>query len=162
MPHRSFDVLMKNGKGNGNGRKTHLEIGDARLYRIADVRRLLDDQSRKPFADFLALLLGAHPTEQNILDFANRNPDKWAQAVNTFSKLTGYREEFEVTHNIYSLVMHMSDMDLEHKLREIQSNIGDSYLIDPAEITSPYTRVNGSQKAIRRISRTAKHSARST
>jgi len=145
-----------NGGQSPQGRSRGLEIGDKRLYTIAAVRNLLEDQSRKPFADFLALLLGAHPTEQNVLDFANRNPDKWSQAVSTFSKLTGYREEIEITHNIYALVKTMSDMDLEHQLRDILNKTGDSYLVDPAAITTPYSRVGTAHSALKRISRKPK------
>lgn len=133
------------------GRRRALEVGDKRLFAVSDVRAKLDSLSREPFRDFLALLLGAHPTEQNILDFANKNPDKWATAVSMFSKLTGYREEIDVNMNIYAQVHHMSDMDLEHQLRDLQKQIGDSYLVDPAVIETPYKRIDSKTKAIRRI-----------
>lgn len=133
------------------GKRRPLEVGDKRLFTVSDVRQKLDSLSREPFRDFLSLLLGAHPTEQNILDFANKNPDKWATAVSMFSKLTGYREEIDVNMNIYAQVHHMSDMDLEHQLRDLQKQIGDSYLIDPAVIETPYKRINDKPRAVRRI-----------
>lgn len=163
MPRRSFEVLLdhpsraqtkargKEKERHANGRSVALEIGDKRLYSIQAVRNMLEEQSRKPFTDFLALLLGAHPTEQNILDFANRNPDKWGQAVSTFAKLTGYKDELELTVNVYAQVKTMSDMDLEHQLRDRLNKVGDSYLVDPAEITTPYKRIGQDKSAVKRI-----------
>lgn len=151
MPRRAFNV--KASALPTNGKRSVLEIGDSRLYKIREVRALLDQHSRSPFADFLALLLGAHPTEANVLTFANNNPEKWANAVRTFATLTGYHEELEITHNVFALVKTMSDMDLEHQLRDIQSKIGDSHLVDPSLITSPYKRIDSAASAAKRITR---------
>lgn len=145
-PKRIEDTLSQ-------GKRRPLEVGDKRLFSVNAVREKLDSLSREPFRDFLALLLGAHPTEQNILDFANKNPDKWATAVSMFSKLTGYREEIDVNMNIYAQVHHMSDMDLEHQLRDLQRQMGDSYLVDPATIETPYKRIDSKPRAVRRIIR---------
>lgn len=153
MPFREFIVKREKAKKPTNGKKRVLEVGDRRLYRISEVRQMLDLQSRAPFADLLALMLGAHPTEEALLAFAEHNPDKWANAVRTFATLTGYREEIEVTHNVYARVVHMSDMDLEHQLRDVLNKTGDSHLVDPAEITTPYKRVNQRASALKRISR---------
>ena len=136
---------------NGQGRKTALEIGDSRLYTIKAVREQLDLMSRGPFGDILAMLLGTHPTEEALYSFAQNNPEKWANTVRTFATLTGYREEIEVTHNVFARVKVMSDMDLEHQLRDIQNKIGDSYLIDPTEITTPYKRMDSQRTALKRM-----------
>lgn len=123
------------------------------LFVVEQVREQLDQKSRKPFEQFLALLLEKHPTPENIQAFANKNPDKWSQAVSIFSKLTGYNDTLEVNHNIYATVTHMSDMDLEHQLRAINHKIGDSHLVDPNVIETPYKRVNDESVALRRISK---------
>lgn len=107
------------------------------LYTQEEVSAALDQMSRKPFAQFLALLLGAHPTEQNVRDFANRNPDKWASAVNLFSKMTGYSETININANISHIVTQLSDKDLEAYLRQTNHQIGDSYLVDPTTIEVP-------------------------
>lgn len=156
MSFRQLLVKKEAKKLNGQGRRRELEVGDRRLYTIQAVREQLDMMSRGPFKDFLAMLLGAHPTEESLLAFAQNNPEKWANTVRTFATLTGYREEIEVNLNVMAKVKIMSDMDLEHQLRDLQSKIGDSYLVDPAVIETPFKRVDSSNTAIRRISKQSK------
>lgn len=153
MSFRTLLVKKEQKQSTTQGKKRELEIGDRRLYTIKSVREQLDMMSRTPFGDILAMLLGAHPTEEALISFAQNNPEKWANTVRTFAQLTGYREEIEVTHNVFAQVRVMSDMDLEHSLRDIQNKLGDSYLIDPAEITTPYKRLDSRASALKRISR---------
>ena len=71
------------------------------------------------------------------MDFADKNPDKWAGAVDVFGRLSGYKDEMEITHNVYAAVKVMGDMDLENTLRTINNQIGDSTLTDPDQLLLP-------------------------
>lgn len=146
-------ILETKPKKKPEGARSALEVGNRRLWLIQQVRAELDMHSRKPFMDVLSLLLGTHPTESDIIAFASRNPDKWAQAINLMAKLSGYHETLEVNHNIYATVVTMSDMDLEHQLREVNNKIGDSHLVDPNVIETPYKRIEDGERAIRRIAK---------
>lgn len=155
MPHRIL-VRSTGGKklqkSKPEGAKPPLEVGNRRLFTIANVRAQLDMHSREAFKEVLSLFLGAHPTEQDIISFASRNPDKWAGAVNLVAKLAGYNDTLEINHNIYATVTQMSDMDLEHQLRDVNHKIGDSHLVDPTVLETPYKRIDDAPRAVKRIS----------
>lgn len=100
------------------------------LFTTEEARNMIQDLSRKPFMDLLALFLGNHPTPKALSDFANKNPDKWSQATAIFSKLSGYNEELNVNLNVMAQVKVLSDMDLEAALKTINGQIGESSLIE--------------------------------
>ncbi|MCI0530291.1 MAG: hypothetical protein L0Y56_22835, partial [Nitrospira sp.] len=100
------------------------------LFTTEEARNMIEDLSRKPFMDLLALFLGNHPTPKALIDFANKNPDKWSQATAIFSKLSGYNEELNVNLSVMAQVKVLSDMDLEAALRTINGQIGESALVD--------------------------------
>ena len=67
--------------------------------------------SRAPFREFLTTLLGAAPTPEAVAEWAARSPDRYAQAVAIYGKLSGFSEKTEVDISItdYS---RMSDAEL--------------------------------------------------
>lgn len=66
--------------------------------------------SRVPFRKILAQLIGCAPTAEAILVFAEKHPDRWAQAVAIFGGLAGF-EKGLVSLNFYD-VGSMSDVAL--------------------------------------------------
>lgn len=125
-----------------------------KLFTFENARHSFEELSRSPFKDFLALLISNHPTPENLQSFANQHPDKWAQAVQAFARTSGYTDQLEVKHTIYSAVLHMSDMDLEHQMRSLTRDIGSSYLVDPAtiiDITEPAPLANSPNGATERV-----------
>lgn len=156
MPHRILKGSPIHQRKRPEGARPPYEVGTRKLFTIQQVHDQLLQMSRGPFQEILALMLGSHPSEQDLIAFASRNPDKWATAVNLLSKLSGYHEQLEVNHNIYAQVLHMSDMDLEHQLRAVNNKIGDSHLVDPAILETPYKHIDEPDRAQRRISKYSK------
>lgn len=66
--------------------------------------------SRVPFRKILAQLIGCAPTAEAITTFAEKHPDRWAQAISIFGGLAGY-EKGLVSLNFYD-VGSMSDVAL--------------------------------------------------
>ncbi len=66
--------------------------------------------SRVPFQKILAQLIGCAPTAEAITAFAEKHPDRWAQAVAIFGGLAGF-EKGLVALNVYN-VGSMSDVQL--------------------------------------------------
>jgi len=46
--------------------------------------------SRDPFRNFMGLLLSCQPTEEALREWANKSPDRYAQAVAIYGRLCGY------------------------------------------------------------------------
>lgn len=66
--------------------------------------------SRVPFRKILAQLIGCAPTAEAITAFAEKHPDRWAQAVSIFGGLAGF-EKGLIALNFYD-VGSMSDVAL--------------------------------------------------
>jgi hypothetical protein len=79
--------------------------------------------SREPFMDTLAYLMGCKPDREAVLEFANAHPDRWANAISTFSKMAGYHDKLEVEHNIHMDISRMGDAELEQRLSEMRTVI---------------------------------------
>jgi len=92
----------------------------------ADVRAKLQRFNREPFLDVLEKILGAAPTIQSIQAFANKYPDRWAQALTIVSKLYGFHEKLEIDQNVHVHVHEMSDADLMHKLEDMRKQMLDA------------------------------------
>ena len=79
--------------------------------------------SQAPFRRILADLLHCRPDKASIQEFANRQPDRWAQAVTIFAKNSGYNERHIVEHNHSVLIAQLSDADLFANLREMEKKL---------------------------------------
>lgn len=77
---------------------------------LAATMRELASFSRVPFRKLLGELIGAAPTAEAIKAFAEKHPDRWAQAVTIFAGLAGF-EKGLVSLNVYN-VGAMSDVQL--------------------------------------------------
>ena len=67
--------------------------------------------SPSPFIDALTVVMAARPSEEAILAWAEKNPDKWGKLAKTLSGPVGYRDEIAVEHRIIDM-QRMSDMEL--------------------------------------------------
>lgn len=81
---------------------------------------------RDPFRDKLADLLDSGPDPEAIKEFAQKYPDRWAQACAIMGRLGGYTEKTETTHNLNVTIAHLSDAEVLERLAQ--------YGIDPLEL----------------------------
>jgi hypothetical protein len=94
---------------------------------IADAHKMLvrelAAQARAPFRRVLAELIGARPTPEAIRRFADKYPDRWAQAVSIMGGLAGY-ERGVVEVNVFN-IKGLSDADLVKRLAEVEKQLGE-------------------------------------
>ena len=97
-----------------------------------DVRKELDRMSREPFKDFLANLLGAAPDAETLKEWAQKSPDRFAQALAIAGRLSGYTEKAEVVnhHLDYS---DMSDSALMEAAAQLEAELRGVPLAKPSE-----------------------------
>ena len=89
--------------------------------------------SRGPFRDILVDILSAKPDKKSLQAFANKYPDRWAQALTIVARLSGYAEKKEETKNINVMIHSMSDAEL---LAELGKKEGSKDLtLTPYDVT---------------------------
>lgn len=76
--------------------------------------------SREPFRQELARLVGCAPTQNALLEFSSKSPDRWAQAISIMAKLAGYSEKIIHEHNVSVLIAQMSDAELQSRLTKLE------------------------------------------
>lgn len=101
-------------KKNEHWSKRHTKITRQQL------RERIGAYSVEPFADVVAFLLHARPTLQGVKDWAEKNPDKWANAVATFAKLQGFAEYKVIEHNHTLNVAELSDAEILVRLTQLR------------------------------------------
>ncbi len=90
------------------------------------IRRQLEAMSRDPFMRELSVLLGQAPDPEKVKDFANRYPDRWAQAVAIFARVGGFSDKVEVRADLTNRVLEiqqMSDSELMRRLAEAEARL---------------------------------------
>jgi hypothetical protein len=70
----------------------------------AEILQQLQMSLRTPFQVELAKLLACAPDESSVRAWAQKNIDRWAQAVAILTKASGVADRFEVSGTISSLV----------------------------------------------------------
>ncbi len=83
--------------------------------------------SRAPFRDVLERLLGAEPSLEKVREFAERYPDRWAQACAIFGRLGGYHEKAQVSHHHTHAMIELttlSDAELSERLQTALEKLG--------------------------------------
>jgi hypothetical protein len=101
------------------------------LANYNEIRAHLTDLNRDPFMDVLAKLLHCAPDEATLTAFADEHPDRWANAISQFAKMSGFHDKMEITNNVNVLIGQMGDAQLLHAWEESQKNILD---LAPEEI----------------------------
>jgi hypothetical protein len=85
------------------------------------LREAIERNYVTPFKDVLSQLMQCRPTPEAILAFALDHPDKWANTVAIFAKLSGYREQVDI--NI-TAPEQMGDAQLLQRLSELRTQLG--------------------------------------
>ncbi len=83
--------------------------------------------SRAPFRDVLERLLGAEPSPEKVREFAEKYPDRWAQACAIFGRLGGYHENAQVSHHHTHAMIELtqlSDAELSDRLQTALAKLG--------------------------------------
>lgn len=88
------------------------------------LRERVRQYDRTPFLDLLTAWLECGPTPEAVIAFAEKNPDKYINALTSLGKLAGFTEKREVEWHGSLNVGAMSDSQLEDKLAEIASRLG--------------------------------------
>lgn len=94
-----------------------------RPIRPDDLYPHLTALQREPFQEVLALCLACRPTEADLRKFSALYPDRWANAISIFARLSGYTEKVEINQNtnITVRVAQMSDSELAAELDRIRA-----------------------------------------
>lgn len=96
------------------------------------ILELIQAGSDEPFQEELAKFMDCSPTKKSIQEYANKYPDRWAQAMTMLRKASGYtdKNEHTVNKNIYVAISTASDSELavlekqaEDDLRALTGNI---------------------------------------
>ena len=97
-------------------------------FSSADVLKQLDVLSRQPFRDITARLLSNSPTDQQLKAFAEKSPDRWAQAVAIFARLGGFHDKLEIE-GALKLTKDMSDSEVLIAIEELERKLQASGMI---------------------------------
>lgn len=88
------------------------EEQQARFQRTVEATSRLD---RQPFREELANFLNASPTPDAIRRFAEKSPDRWANAISALARAAGYADNniaIKAEQNIYLQIQGKSDAEL--------------------------------------------------
>lgn len=108
------------------------------------VGRQLAAMSREPFRRLLAQLIGAAPTPEALRRFADKSPDRWAQALSILGGLAGY-ERGVVEVNIFN-IKGLSDSELMARLAEVEAQVAAARRL-PRTLDVADAEVVGAEKA---------------
>lgn len=84
----------------------------SRYLNSDEIRDEIERNSREPFQGALADLLAAQPDTEALAAWALKSPDRWAQAVAIFGRLSGYHERAELIVDDLRKLRTMSDAEL--------------------------------------------------
>ena len=83
---------------------------------VAEVHEKVAQLSRSPFREQAARILACAPTNEAIVNLAERNPDRWGQLLAIVARLAGYTDKLEVEATVHAKVSAMSDSELQAAL----------------------------------------------
>lgn len=87
----------------------------------AETMRYLASMSRSPFRKVLAELIEAKPTPEAVRRFADKYPDRWAQAVSMMAGLSGF-DRGVIELNVFN-IKGLSDIELMRRLDHIDAEV---------------------------------------
>jgi hypothetical protein len=92
------------------------------------IQKKLAQYDRSPFVEALAAFVAVLPAEDDLRDFAKRNPDKWTNALRHLASLAGFADQVNV---VVADLSQLSDSQLmarilarEQMLRETDGGSG--------------------------------------
>ena len=83
----------------------------------------LETLQTEPFREVLGMSLTAMPSQEAWKTFADKSPDRWAQAVTMLARLAGYKEKIELDGKIAHVVHNLCDSDLLKKDQELEAEL---------------------------------------
>ena len=92
-------------------------------FHVEDLLREFASYNRGPFVEILAELMQCVPEPKQLQEFANKHPDRWANAIGTISRLSGYHDKLEIKGNIFLEVHSMGDAELMKSIEEVNKQI---------------------------------------
>lgn len=92
-----------------------------------DILREVQNLLRSPFQTELSKILVCSPDRESIRAFANKYPDRWAQAVAIMSRLSGYSDKLELTGSlsVEAKTRTMSDMELDEEIKRREKELNE-------------------------------------
>jgi hypothetical protein len=97
----------------------------------ATIAQQLANLSRSPFRDQVLKFLINAPSDQAIAFLAEKNPDRWAQALAIVARLGGYNEKLEVEASVSMSINAMSDAELAAEIAALKPSLDGSSNGDP-------------------------------
>jgi hypothetical protein len=104
-----------------------------RLRKADEVRAHLESYSRLPFIEILDYMMGIVPNEMSLQEFADKHPDRWAGAISTFARISGFTEKTEVVGDINVHIHQMGDAQIQDRLAQLQAELVDLEKDDSGE-----------------------------
>ena len=87
----------------------------------------LNNLDRAPFMERAAQFLANAPRDNKIKAWAEKYPDRWAQSVAVFARLSGYTEKTEsLNTSLHIAISGLSDGDLLARLDALRSQLTDN------------------------------------
>lgn len=92
-------------------------------FTVEELREQFKVYSREPFIEVLSFMMRCAPDQKSMEAFAREYPDRWASAIRTFSRLAGYHDKLDISHNIAVDISQMGDAQLLQKLEEVRAQL---------------------------------------
>jgi hypothetical protein len=73
--------------------------------------------------DKLTQILNCGPTDEAIVNLAERNPDRWGQLLAIVARLGGYTEKLEVEASVSVSINAMSDAELTAEIASFDTSM---------------------------------------
>lgn len=100
------------------------------LYRNRrEVLAHIEKLSRTPYQELLADFMRSAPDSKAIKAFAQKYPDRWAQAVTIISQLAGFEKGITVNVDKLLIIGEMSDAELLRAMGEIDQQLAASGML---------------------------------
>ena len=87
-----------------------------------EVYENIKNLSRAPFAEQAARFLNNAPSDAAISSLAERNPDRWAQALAIVARFAGYNEKLEVEASVTQRIEALSDGELAAEIARLKTS----------------------------------------
>ncbi len=105
------------------------------------IQQQLTELSRAPFSNKLARLLSFSPSDEALQAYANKSPDRWAEAVAIFGKLSGVtdKDNADLKFDFAREVQGMSLFEKEKLLEKYKAELSEDGDFSNAEqpVTEP-------------------------
>ena len=83
----------------------------------------LDNLDRRAFQEIAELWLASHPSQGAIAALAEKNPDRWAQALAIVGRLRGFTEKVEANVSLSASISTLSDAELLARIGSFDDNV---------------------------------------